>query len=614
MKLREKTNIEICEENHLKHTFLLNVVEESTTKNKIRATMELLAKMLCGTLGPYGSTTIVQDRDRRHLPTKDGYDLMNRVNINDEVARTVVEILRNISIAQATSVGDGTTSAIVVASSLYKMITDPANKDLFDKVAPKDIVDMLNYLEGIIVESIKNQARPVSETMEELDLVASIATNNDKDTGRLVGNLYRKIGRYGFVTTDVVDPIEKDRVDIVEGLSWKRGYIEDCFSIGLKTKKVIHDNPAMFFTNTYLTQDDVPLLADVIGECAKTDKELVIVCIGADEDARTFFKKNRTKHIASNTPELKFTVVDIDNVTASGKAMMRDLAIMTGAIVYDPLMNPEHSHPYFVVHKNEFFGRAKKAVLMPRESQIICDPDALTEDEKIAKEQLLSEIADELHELEPKKEKTMQEAQEYYDLKVEYNTLLGNSAVFHVGGKTLTERMSRERLIEDATMACRSALQNGVVYGGNLVIPYILHQMKDNLIERLDGKYGYLIDKTPRKRSFFDRFKKSKAEEESFFRQFLDLLENAFLESYKHVLENANIHEDKTVEIAKSCIEDEKFYNLKTRSFEKFSETTVINSVDTDIQILKTCVSIIGILATSNQFITLNPDMDGATR
>ena len=42
--------------------------------------------------------------------------------------------------------------------------------------------------------------------------------------------------------------------------------------------------------------------------------------------------------------------------------------------------------------------------------------------------------------------------------------------------------------------------------------------------------------------------------------------------------------------------------------------TSVINSVDTDIQIMKTCFSIIGILATSNQFITLNPDIDGATR
>ena len=131
MRLREKTNIQICEENNLKHTFLLNVVEETTTKNKIRATMELVAKILCGTLGPYGSTTITQDRQGRHLPTKDGHDLMVRVNISDEVARTIIEILRNITSAQASSVGDGTTSAIIVAASLYRAITDTENKKLW---------------------------------------------------------------------------------------------------------------------------------------------------------------------------------------------------------------------------------------------------------------------------------------------------------------------------------------------------------------------------------------------------------------------------------------------------------------------------------------------------
>ena len=597
MKLREKTNIQICEENNLKHTFLLNVVEETTTKNKIRATMELVAKILCGTLGPYGSTTITQDRQGRHLPTKDGHDLMVRVNISDEVARTIIEILRNITSAQASSVGDGTTSAIIVASSLYRAITDNENKKLFDRVAPKDVVDMLNYLENILYDYIKKEAKPISEDMKEIDMVASISTNNDKETGKLVGDLYKKIGRYGFVTTDVVDPIEKDKVEFVEGISWKRGYIEDCFTVGTKSKKITHEKPYLFMTDMYFTQDDLPLLADVIGECARNDREVVIICNGADEDARTFFKKNRTKHLASNTPELKFTVVDIDNVTATGKSTLRDLAVLTGGIIYSPLTNPQHSHPYFALHKDEFYGKAERAVISPKESQFICDPELLTDEEKNAKDRLLAEILDELNEMEMNKEKTIEDAQRYYELKLEHNTLLGNAAVFHVGGKTLTERMSRERLIDDPTKACRSALENGVIYGGNLVIPKIITTNKEYLRDQLNERFGYLVDR-----------------DLTFFEDFLNIIKEAFLESYKHVLENANITEEKTLEIANKCIEESKFYNLKIREFEDMQSTEVINSADTDSQIMQTCFSIIGILATSNQFITLNPDVDGATR
>ena len=597
MKLREKTNIQICEENNLKHTFLLNVVEETTTKNKIRATMELVAKILCGTLGPYGSTTITQDRQGRHLPTKDGHDLMVRVNISDEVARTIIEILRNITSAQASSVGDGTTSAIIVAASLYRAITDTENKKLFDRVAPKDVVDMLNYLENILYEFIKKEAKPISEDMKEIDMVASISTNNDKETGKLVGDLYKKIGKYGFVTTDVVDPIEKDKVEFVEGISWKRGYIEDCFSVGTKSKKIIHEMPYLFMTDKYLTQDDLPLLADVIGECARNDREVVIICNGADEDARTFFKKNRTKHLASNTPELKFSVVDIDNVTATGKSTLRDLAVLTGGIIYSPLTNPQHTHPYFALHKDEFYGKAERAILSPKESQFICDPEFLTDEEKNAKDRLLADLLAELDEMEMNKEKSIEEAQRYYELKLELNTLLGNAAVFHVGGKTLTERMSRERLIDDATKACRSALENGVIYGGNLVIPKIITTNKEYLRDKLNERFGYLVDR-----------------DLTFFEDFLNIIKETFLESYKHVLENANITEEKTLEIANKCIEESKFYNLKIREFEDMQSTEVINSADTDIQIMQTCFSIIGILATSNQFITLNPDIDGATK
>jgi len=113
MKLRNKTNIEICEDNKLKYSFLANTIEESLTKSKIRATMQIISKTLCGTLGPYGSTTVVQDREGRHFATKDGYDVMNKISFDDEVARTILDILRQVASTQVLNVGDGSTSAIV---------------------------------------------------------------------------------------------------------------------------------------------------------------------------------------------------------------------------------------------------------------------------------------------------------------------------------------------------------------------------------------------------------------------------------------------------------------------------------------------------------------------
>ena len=198
MKLREKTTIQICEENNLPYTFLTNIVEESNAKAKIRATLEVISKTLCGTLGPYGSTTLIQDREGRHFASKDGYDLMNRLSFSDEVSRTVLDLVRSIASTQVLTVGDGSTSAIVVANALYNALTDPEKTKFFKRVAAKDITDILNDLSEILEEEMKGRAVPVSEDLSEIETIAMIATNNDKNSGKLFKEIYDKIGPFGI--------------------------------------------------------------------------------------------------------------------------------------------------------------------------------------------------------------------------------------------------------------------------------------------------------------------------------------------------------------------------------------------------------------------------------
>jgi chaperonin GroEL len=594
MKIREKTNLDICNDNDLKLAILTNVVEEKTTKNQIRATMQLIAKALCGTLGPYGSTSILEDQGlKHHLVTKDGYDLLTRMTFDNEISRTILDILKSISSSQVSTVGDGSTSAIVVASSLYEAITDPANKEMLSKVASKDIVDMLNYLAEILEEELKKAAKPISEDLHELDTVGAIAVNNDKECGKMVADIYRKIGKYGFITTDAVEQIQKDTVEYKEGIQWKRPYLEDYFAINIPSKKVVHEEPYLFLTTEVLTQNHLQLLMDVIGYAARESRPLLIVCCGADQDARTFFKKNRLKHLAMSdrkTPELVFTVVDIDTVTETSKATLRNLALLTGCEIYSPVEHAEHTHPYFLAHQKQFYGKAAKVIVTPKETQVICDTSLIPEEYDVIRKAKEEELLKQINNALSKTDRTMDDEKEIYYLKYEYNSLLGNSAVLHVGGQTLTERMSRERLLEDAVLACRSAINYGTIYGGNLAIPKIIYDKFDYILNLLYTKFNYLPFKTDE-------------EKEKFFTYFLNIFQDAFKQSYRHVLDNSYFNEQEVEDVVDRCIKESVFYNLKTHKYEGMSETGVINSVDTDTQILKACISIIGLLATSNQVV-----------
>jgi len=583
MKLREKTNIDICKENNLDTLIMTNVVEERNTKAKIRVTLQIISKILCGTLGPYGTTTIIQDREMKHFATKDGYDLMNKITFNDEASRTILDLVRQVASNQVLTVGDGSTSAIVVAEALYSALTDP-NLKMFEKVAPKDILDILNDLSRELEIELKEMAKPISKDLHEVETIAMIATNNDRETGKLIREIYEKIGQFGFISTNIMEKKDKDSYEIKRGLEWRDGYIDDYFADSYPNRKIIHDQePRVFITNAFLTYNDISqILGPVIGEvCGSQKAELLIVANGYDDDVRTFLKMNRLKHKApGKNVEIIFTAVDIEQVTETGKTDIQDLATLVGSEVYDKMSNKPAE---IMQNPDRFIGRAAKALITKKTTQVI------SKDEKTEKIELkVKELREKLQEKLNSEETEIENQFEIYQLKRRISSLTDSTAIIYVAGKSLTERMTRERLFEDAILSTKSAIKHGIIPGGNLMIPYILgrRELTDVFLE----KYSYIPVEDLK----------------GFFKEFVELVKKSFLESYINVLNNSYFNEEKVKEVVNICLKEDKFYNLKKHRYETMEETEVLNSVDTDIQILKSVISIIGIIATSNQMITLN--------
>lgn len=597
MKLRNKTNKEICEDNKLPYTILSNVVEEINAKNRMRATANLIAKALIATLGPYGSSTIIQDRDMRHFATKDGYDLMNRMSFQDEVSKTILDLLRTTASNQVLTVGDGSTSAIVVANALFQSLTDPKRREEFEKIAPKDIIDILNDISEKLEFALKEMARPVSPDMHELDVIAAIANNNDMAAGKTIAEIYRKIGADGFISMDVIDRKDKDEYEIKSGIDWQRGWADPFFEKCATNGKIEYiDKPKVFISNSVLTYDDLQIIMMPMMQEAfnQENQQLLIVANGYDSDVITFLKNNRFKHrmFGAKTIEMDYVAVDIDQVTKESRNTLEDLATICGCKIYDKLFTKQAD---FLKDLKKYIGRAQKITVTKKETQVIALESAdMTPEHRKNIEGIVSDLTAKIKKLQKVEEPTREQDEELYELRRRLSRLTSSSALLHVGGKTMAERMTRQRLIEDAVLACKSALKYGYIPGGNLCIPKYLNEKCEGLADFLGTKYSYLPIEKPR----------------VFFLYFIDMLRDSFLESYRAVLNNSYFSEDETEEVIEKCIKENLFYNLKLHKYEKWDETEVINSVDTDIQILRTCISIIGILSQSNQMMTLNFDVD----
>jgi len=185
-----------------------------------------------------------------------------------------------------------------------------------------------------------------------------------------------------------------------------------------------------------------------------------------------------------------------------------------------------------------------------------------------------------------------------FQIKKRIATLTSSMATLYVGGGSEMERTTRKFLMEDAVYACRSSIEYGYVVGGNMILPKLIEKHQDVLIEDTtnDDRLSYLMN-------IYD-------DEENFMSAISFVIEKilyAFKKSFLTVLDNAHISSDKAETIMKTCLDEDKVYNVKLRRYENDNETNVINSAQTDIEIIKASFSIIGLLATSNQFITSNP-------
>ena len=317
------------------------------------------------------------------------------------------------------------------------------------------------------------------------------------------------------------------------------------------------------------------------------DAELLIIANDYDEDVRTFLKANRWKHEQDpKTYPMNFTAVDIDQVTAESRNKLKDLALLCGCRIYNKALTKPAE---ILLHPEEFIGHAGSISITPKKTQIVTSDEVMKANEKAIKSEIKN-FQEEIEKLQEKEGATSEDALKLYELRTRASRLGNSSAILHIGGKTIAERKSRQRLIEDAVYACKSALEYGYIPGGNICIPKVLQDNKEAFASVLGAKYKYLpIDSI-----------------NSFFAYFIDMLAGAFLESYSTVLNNSYLSEEEVEETIYKCISEGKFYNLKLHEFQDLDKTNVINSVRTDVEILRSCISIIGMLSTSNQMITLN--------
>lgn len=307
-------------------------------------------------------------------------------------------------------------------------------------------------------------------------------------------------------------------------------------------------------------------------------KNIVIIANGYEKNTLDMFRDLKKKN-----PQIGICLVDHAMVNQHNKDSFLDLAIFLGCI-------PVFKKDKLVANKSDFsFGMLGycKGFSSYYDRTSFVEGSGAQENVLLRQEEIKERIK-EIECIDDHLDRTMQLTR----LKSRLASLNSTVATIYIGGNTETEKNTKKYLIDDAVHACKSALSNGTVCGGNLTIPKLIRKYERVLIQEFKDKYGEKRLNT--------------------FIKLLLAINESFSNVYLKILNNKGINKDEANDILENCLLDNVIYNIREEEYEYYEinannkddkKTNIINSCETDIEILKTVMSILGLVATSNQFV-----------
>jgi chaperonin GroEL len=565
-----------------------NVIGRDETQSKIKASLSAISSAVSATMGPFGSTTLIQDRTLQHYPTKDGYTVLKSLVLMEDIPRSILDIVTRVSRNLVRTVGDGSTSAVVVADRLYNSLSDMSNSK---RITPRALVDSLGVLSTMLRRKIAEKARPIALdpndhfSMAALFNVACVSTNNDPNAGKMVAELFLKVGPHGLVTVKEGYGVE-DQIEISSGMEVGRGYVNALFAASAADKATVeYALPAMvFMCDDVLTEKDIPAIMNMVEDIVGKGVPLIFVCRGYDNYTRQMFQVNM-----QGSPGLQLCAIDIPVNSKAASEKFDDLALYLGAIPYAKLSGEDISKTGF---DNSRLGMVGRFSCTDSSSKFIDgNGDQLKVKERtehiIATAKKLSGLNDHVD-----------RDGEIRALLARVASLNAKAATLWVGGAMDSERKARSFLLEDAVYAVKSAATHGYVTGGCLIVPTILREQREEMISELSTavERARLLPKM------------GNEERNVFCARLIDCVDEAFLKSFCTVLENSGMDDSEAEQIAIECANTSRIYDVRTGKYEDNENglINIVNSAETDSEIVKAAFSIIGQLITSNQFVTLN--------
>jgi chaperonin GroEL len=401
----------------------------------------ILAQAVKVTLGPRGRNVVIHRSFGGPSITKDGISVAKEVELEDQFENMGAQMVKEVSAKTSEIAGDGTTTAAVLAQSIFQ----EGLKSVAAGMNPMDIKRGINKAVDAAVEELKHFSI-ACEDSKAITQVGTVSANGDEEIGGLIAEAMDKVGKEGVITVEEGSGMANE-LDVVEGMQFDRGYLSPYFinkPEDMITMITELDDAFILLYDRKLSniRDLLPLLEAV----AKEGKPLLIIAEDVEGEALATLVVNVLRGI------IKVAAVKAPGFGDRRKAMLQDIAVLTGGRVIS-----EETGLTLEKASLDELGSARK-IIVAKENTTLVGGNGKSGEIKARVQQIRRQIDDVTSDYDREK------------LHERLAKLSGGVAELKVGAATETAMKEKKDRVEDAMHATQAAVEEGVVPGGGVAL------------------------------------------------------------------------------------------------------------------------------------------------
>jgi chaperonin GroEL len=517
---------------------------DDAARTAILKGVTVLTDAVKATLGPKGRNVIIDKKYGSPVITKDGVTVAKEIELKDPYENMGAQLVREVASKTSDVAGDGTTTATVLAYSIFKegikYVTAGANA--------MDVKRGIDKAVEVVVEDLKKLSKPTQEK-KEIAQVGTISANNDPEIGDLIAEAMDKVGKDGVITVEEAKSMSTS-LEVVEGMQFDRGYISPYFVTDPERMEVNLEDVFILIIEKKISvmKDLLPILE----QTAKMGRPLLIIAEDVEGEALATLVVNKLRGTIS------VAAVKAPGFGDRRKSMLEDIAILTGGQMISEDIGLKLENV-----KLSDLGKAKK---------IHIDKDNTTIVEGAGDH---SKVQGRVKQIKTQTEETTSD----YDrekLQERLAKLVGGVAVINVGAATETAMKEKKARVEDALHATRAAVEEGVVPGGGVALLRCLPALEKLKLEG-DQRLG------------------------------VEIVKRALEEPIRQIVNNCGLEGSVIVEKVKAE-KTNRGFDANTEQYVDMMATGIIDPTKVTRYALQNAASVAGLILTTSVMVTDIPE------